>query len=77
MRTRFRKDETAAFTTGTEIQWRNGSHWHPGIVVDGTVKKDPYGGPFQYITIRNTSRKGGVPHGEVMDASPTHVRLPQ
>lgn len=75
MRMRFKPAERAAFTTGTVIEWRNGGHWHPGTVHNGTVVNDPYGSGFQHIMIRNTSRRGGVPHGEIMHASPTHVRL--
>jgi hypothetical protein len=75
MRMRFNKVEKAQFTTGAVIEWRNGRHWHPGVVHDGTVQCDH--GTFQHILIRNTSRKGGVPHGEIMYGEPTQIRMPQ
>lgn len=77
MRMRFNKAEREAYTIGSPVEWRNGRHWHAGVIT-GPITKDPYAQTRQYVSIRNTARRGtGVPYGEHLEMSPTYVRLPQ
>jgi hypothetical protein len=74
MRMRFRKDEKAAFTKGTAVEWRNGRHWHPGEIIDGVVHR-PYG-TIEHILVRNKARTGTSVGFDVIHAEPTAIRLP-
>lgn len=76
MRMRFTKAEKAAFCQpGTAVEWRNGRHWHPGIVISGFVER-PHG-TFEHIAVQNTSRRGSAFHGDQIDSTPTNIRLPE
>lgn len=74
MRMRFRKDEKAAFTAGTAVEWRSGRHWHPGTVIDGIVHRDH---SIEHILIRNHAKKGSSVGFDIIHGEPTAVRLPQ
>lgn len=72
-RMRFTKDEKAAFTKGTAVEWRNGRHWHPGEIIDGVVHRDH---PIEHILVRNRATKGTSVGFDVIHGCPTGVRLP-
>lgn len=73
MRMRFTKAERAAFTPGTRIEWRNGRHWHAGVIVGEISRRDGW----DHVGITNQSRTGGVAYGQYLTSSPTHLRLPE
>ncbi len=73
MRMRFTKAEQDAFTVGTVVEWRNGGHWHPGIIVDAIDKS----GTFHRVGVKHTGRQTAtVSPGAYIGATPTTVRLP-
>lgn len=73
MRKRFTKDEKAAFTVGTEVEWRNGSHWHPGTVIREAGRSSD---GWDSVIVTNHATTRTVSAGELIDASPTFIRLP-
>jgi hypothetical protein len=74
MRMRFTKDEKAAFTVGAEIEWRNGGHWHTGVVIVAISR--PHG-RFEECGIRHTGRTTStVSTGAYITGTPTYVRVP-
>lgn len=74
MRMRFNKAEREAFTVGTSVEWRNGRHWHSGTI-SGPIALDP-GQVIWHVPVTNTSKRGGVPAGDLILSSPTTVRIP-
>lgn len=76
MRMRFTKAEKAAFTVGTRVEWRNGRHWHPGIVIE-PIRKCSTGSGFEELGLRHIGRTTAtVSTGAYITGSPTAVRLP-
>jgi hypothetical protein len=72
-RMRFTKTERATFTVGTVIEWRNGTHWHPGLVVDPIDTSEDW----HRIGIRHTCRRTAtISPGQYVRTRPTCVRLP-
>jgi hypothetical protein len=73
-RRRFTKEQKAAFTVGARIQWRNGSHWHPGEIM-GLLATDSIGKPYYPIRhVGPTTRT--VSHGACFWGYPDSIRLP-
>jgi hypothetical protein len=74
MRMRFNKEEKAAFTVGTRIEWRHGRYWYPGVIVS-PVKRSDTG--WDECGIRNSGpTTTTVSHGAHITGTPTAVRLP-
>ena len=73
MRTKFKAAEREAFTPGTKVEWRNGSHWHPGTV-KGEVQVGASG--WQSIEVENHATTRTCHKGQVIHAGPTYIRLP-
>lgn len=63
MRKRFKKEET--YVKGQEIQWRNGSHWHPGKVL-GDRQTDQLG--YQYYPVENQAETRTLSKGQLIHA---------
>lgn len=74
VRMRFTKQEREAFHKDAEVEWRNGRHWHPGVVIDGVIHKDQR---IQHILIRNRATRGTSTGFEVIHGTPAAVRVPQ
>lgn len=72
-RKRFTKDEIAAFTPKTAVEYRNGSHWHPATIIGG-VEHDTLG--LAYVSVEITKTRGLLTRGQYVRGYPTHVRLP-
>jgi hypothetical protein len=73
-RKRFNRQEREAFTPGTAIEWRNGSHWHPGQIT-GPITTDV--DTWQCVPLEHTGRNTAtVSYGNHITASPGTVRLP-
>lgn len=74
MRKRFRKDEREAFQPGVKVEWRNGSHWHPGTVTSvPDTDRDGWG----RVMLTNHAQTRTVLTGDVITGTPGSVRLPQ
>jgi hypothetical protein len=75
MRKRFTRDEKAAFLTpGTDVEWRNGSHWHPGTIMNLGLRVSD---GWQCIPLINHADTRTVSPGQRIDAGPTFIRLPR
>lgn len=72
-RKRFTKEEAAAFVPGTRVEWRNGSHWHPGIIKDN-IEADGDGWQFAGLTNEATTRT--LHAGQYLRGYPGAVRVP-
>lgn len=73
MRRRFTKSEREAFTVGTVIEWRNGTHWHPGVIVSPVDTSDDW----HRVGVRHTGRSTAtISTGQYIHSRPTAVRLP-
>lgn len=70
-RKRFRRDELPLAALGTAIEWRNGSHWHPGVVC-GALSANRDG--WQYIPITNGATTRTVGKGDLIRATPGAIR---
>jgi len=66
--------EILAKGAGTSVEWQNVTQWHPGTLVSGEIKTEP--GGWQYADVRNDDSKGHMFKGDVIGASPGHIRLP-
>lgn len=76
-RMRFTKLERQQFTTGTEIEWRNGGHWHPGVIA-GEIYAPPDIAPCQEVPIIHRGRTTAtISTGQGVTGRPTTVRLPK
>jgi len=72
----FTRAERDALTPGTAVEWRNGAHWHPGVVVTSPRSDYVTGGEFAEVrhTGRNTST---VRRGDVITITPASFRFPE
>jgi hypothetical protein len=76
VRMRFTKTERQQFTPGTEVEWRNGTHWHPGVIAGPIYNPDP-GDVWQYVPITHKGRSTAtLSTGQRVTGRPTTVRLP-
>lgn len=73
MRTRFKPAEIAAYTPGTDVEWRNGGHWHRGTI-RGEVQASDSG--WQSIAVENHDTTKTIHKGQFIHAGPTYIRLP-
>ena len=73
-RKRFTAQEKLDFTPDTPIQWRNGSHWHPGTV-RGEIATDSDG--WARVWIENHATTRTVSKGDCHFSYPGSIRLPQ
>jgi hypothetical protein len=72
-RTRFTKNEREAFTPGTAIEWRNGAHWHPGVIAGDIYTSNGW----QYVPVTHRGRTTAtVATGQCVTNRPATVRLP-
>lgn len=72
-RQRFKKDEISAFVIDADIEWQNGTHWHPGKVVKPPAKTDL---GLWNVGIVHTGRKTAtISPGQYVQCSPGKVRL--
>ncbi len=73
-RKRFTPEEKAAFTVGAKIEWQNGAHWHPGVVLSEPAK-DPQLATWN-VGIQHTGRRTATLHpGQYITGSPGKVRI--
>jgi len=70
VRKRFNADEKALLVTGTEIDWQNGTQWHPGVVLGPMRTVDGW----QEAPMRNLATTRTVSPGDHFLATPGHVR---
>jgi hypothetical protein len=76
VRKTFKPAEKAVYVPGVAIEWRNNSHWHPGIIVNPPVKDDITG--WWRMEIRHTGRKTAtIAPNQRVDVLSSEVRLPQ
>lgn len=74
-RQRFTKDEKAAFQPGTAVEWQNGAHWHPGVVVDAPNQDAEFG--WWRMGVKHTGRQTAtIAPGQYIESRPGKVRLP-
>jgi hypothetical protein len=74
VRKRFTKEERSVFTYGVSVEWLNGSHWQPGMVVV-PPKLDEYG--TWSVGVRNLANTRTVSSGQYITGCPGHVRIPK
>lgn len=72
VRRRFKPTERATFVPKTEVEWLNGSHWRPGIIV-GPIEIDATG--RQYVGLLNQGATRTISDGQYVSGSPGRVRL--
>lgn len=74
-RQRFTKDEKTAFQPGTPIEWQNGGHWHPGVVLSAPIQDPEFG--WWRMGVRHTGRQTAtLSTGQYITGTPGKVRLP-
>jgi len=72
-RKRFNQDEKEIITVGAAVEWRNGSHWHPGRVVS-EIKTDL---GWQYVRVEHTGpTTSTVMRGDTIEVHPGSIRRP-
>lgn len=71
-RKRFLASERKAFTVGTQVEWRNGNHWHSATVVE-PMGTDIDGWDFLPVRVFYTTRT--ITKGDVIHAMPSNVRM--
>lgn len=73
MRMRFKPEEKAAFTVGAEVEWRNGSTWYPGTVLEAPQLAP--GMAIWHTVVRNDGpNTRTVGNGQIIHAIPTAIR---
>lgn len=70
MRIKFNTAEKSLLKTDTPIEWRNGSHWLPGVVIGEGY--DTLG--YHYAEVMNLKTTRTISKGEHTRAYPTHLR---
>ena len=71
-RRRFNAEEKALLVAGTPVEWQNGGHWHPGIILGPMVTEDGW----QTAPMRNLATTRTVSPGDSYTASPGKIRRP-
>ncbi|MFC5109792.1 hypothetical protein [Kibdelosporangium philippinense] len=74
VRRRFKPAERKAFVSKTEVEWLNGSHWRPGVIV-GSFETDAIGSP--YIGVLNKGATRTIADGQYVRGYPGGIRLPE
>lgn len=71
-RKRFNTDEKSLLTPGATVEWRNGSHWHPGVIVTGEIVTRDTGWQSVLVTNHATTRTVQRPdrHGHPRPRTP-------
>lgn len=72
VRRRFKPTERETFVPNTEVEWLNGSHWRPGVIV-GPIEVEADG--RQYVGILNRGATRTISDGQYVTGSPGAVRL--
>lgn len=72
VRRRFKPTERATFVPNTEVEFLNGSHWRPGVIV-GPITVDTTG--WQYVGIVNQGTTRTISDGAYVSGYPGGVRL--
>ncbi len=72
VRKRFKPTEKLVFIVGARVEWLNGSHWQPGVIVAG-IELDSIG--ISRVMVRNEATTRTVSRGELISVSPGQVRL--
>lgn len=75
-RKNFTKDELAAFLANTAVEVLHGSHWVPGRIMTGVVKRDTLDLKFLYVEYTGKTTRT-ISNGDTWYGYPGAIRLPQ
>jgi hypothetical protein len=70
MRMRFNAAERDIVKPGATVEWRNGAHWHRGIILGPIVRENGW----DYAPMRNLDTTKTISPGDHYRATPTAVR---
>lgn len=72
-RRRFTRDQRADLTPGRAVEIKDGQTWIPAVVVAAPVADDVTG--WEMVKVRTVVRSRYIANGQVVEASPDHVRV--
>lgn len=74
-RKNFTKDEKAAFLANTAVEVLHGSHWVPGRIMTGVLKRDTLNLPFLYVEYTGKTTRT-ISNGQTWYGYPGAIRIP-